>query len=107
MNLKEANQMWEDNKHKEHDAPSPETRERLVKLETNYCNMAEKIDELSNKVDEGFKRIEEQIAAALKTKANVWVENVLIAAGATIGVGFLGVIGWMIIQAIQQWHYLP
>jgi molecular chaperone GrpE (heat shock protein) len=64
----------------EHNNPNPETRERLAKLETNHCNIMEKLDEIV----ERFNNFENKLDKALEKKADVWVEKAVSWAGYTV-----------------------
>lgn len=87
---------------------SMETRERLVKLETNHANVMEKIDELKNDIRESndtllgaLEKLENKLDLALEKKANVWVEKVLIWFLIFFATGVLSYIGMLIIKLIK------
>jgi hypothetical protein len=96
---------------KTHSIPSPETKERLIKMETNYNNMVDKMEEIKVDNNREHKEIKEMICEvsnkierALETKANKWVEGVMIWMGITIGTGFVGLLGWLIVEAIKRFQ---
>lgn len=80
-----------------HSEPAPETRERLVKLETNHNNIMEKIEEILKRFD----NFETKLDCALEKKANVWVEKVIVWLGIFIGAGVLTYFGSLIVKVIE------
>jgi len=86
-------------KHKideDHISPSPETRERLVKVETNQKNYMEQNTKEHKEIKELILGIKNDVKDALDNKANKWVEDAIKwVAYTVIGAVILGVIGFV------------
>lgn len=95
---KKWNKVYFERVNEGHQEPSPETRERLAKLETNHTNLMEKIEEILTRFD----KFEDKLDKALDKKANIWVEKVLIWLGVFIGAGILGYLGTLIISTMNH-----
>jgi predicted nuclease with TOPRIM domain len=96
---------------KGHLTPSPETRERLIRLETNYNNMSEKLEELKIENQTEHKDIKKMISdltdkldKTLETKAGKWVESAMVWFLVAVSTGILGIIGTLIFQAIVHFN---
>ena len=108
MSDEEFNEKWDTRKIAEetfksmysHSEPSPETRERLVYLETNQTNLMEKLEGVEKKVDDGFKEIKDLLKEAMAQKANKWVEKVFIWFLITIATGLLAYLGTLLLKLI-------
>lgn len=105
-----------------HDMPSPETRERLVFLETNQKNLMDKLEEnqiLNEKSHEhilqsmkefhdstnyAIEQITKKLDVALEKKADKWVQVLIVWLGYTIGTGLLAVLGGLIIKSIIHFN---
>jgi len=66
-------------------------------ITTQIAVLETKMEQIANKVDEGFranteehKEIMKAFEKAIEKKAGKWVEKVLLGAGATIGMALLG-----------------
>lgn len=90
---------------KEHSEPSKETIKMIDDLKTSIEVNCTKMENIEKKVDEGFARVEKAIKEISDSKANKWVEKVMIGIGISIGTGLLGIIGWIIVEAIKRWQY--
>ena len=75
-----------------HTEPSPETRERLIKLETCMEQNVKDHQELK----ELILGIKTDLKDALETKAGRWVEKVIIWTGIAIGGTLVAFITWLI-----------
>jgi hypothetical protein len=87
-----------------HDNPSVGTLKIIGELNTKIEVTCKAMEDLKEAVDKGFSDIKEAIKELSETKANKWVEKVLIGAGASIGISFLGLLGWLIIEAIKRFQ---
>ena len=79
-----------------HDKSSPETRERLSILETSQKNIMEEIQELKVMI----KEMRCEIKEVLETKANKWVENVMLWGCLALGGGIVAFITWFISSGV-------
>jgi hypothetical protein len=84
-----------------HSEPSPETRERLAKLETNQLNYMEQNTKEHQELKELIIGIKQDLKETLEKKANIWVEKVLIWIGIAIGTGIVGFVTWFISTGMQ------
>lgn len=75
-----------------HNYPSPETRERLSILETSQKNIMQEIQELKVMI----KELRCEIKEVLDTKANKWVENVMLWGCLALGGGVVAFLTWFI-----------
>lgn len=80
----------------DHIYPSPETRERLTKLEVNQTNYMEQNTKEHKEIKVLIMEIKKDLKDAINTKANKWVEDAIKwVAYTTIGAMILGVIGFV------------
>jgi len=94
-----------------HSNPSPETLKMVGNLDKKLEVYCTKMEDLKETVVEGFKKngeehsaMMEAVKAMMDEKANKWTEQVLIGAGSAIGLGFLSLIGWLIVEAIKRFQ---
>ena len=99
----------------DHCKPSRETIEMIAELKTKTLLTEQKMDDLIEKVDGGFKQLNErmdkdnaehkemmtEVRQMVEEKANKWVEKMAIWIGITFGLGFLTLLGWLILNAIK------
>ena len=94
-----------------HNTPSPETREMINNLKIDLAKYQQCMEDLIRKVDEGFKNNGDQhkeivdlIEKMLAKKADVWVQTFVTYFLYIIGVGFIGTIGYIILEAIKHFE---
>lgn len=85
-----------------HTEPSPGTIKMVGDLDKKLEVYCTKMEDLKETVISGFAEIKESIKELSATKANKWTEKVLIGIGSTMGIGFMGTLGWLIIEAIKR-----
>ena len=74
--------------------------EKIAKLEANYDNLMDKVDEILKRFD----NLETKLDCALDKKADKesqWAERFLMWGGGIIGVGLIGYFGTLIIKLIE------
>ena len=83
----------------------------IIKLQKDQKTMAENLKELKDdvklgfdKTDKSFDEIKLLIKEVASGKANKWVENFLIWAGAAIGIGLISFLGSIIYEAIKAFN---
>lgn len=95
----------------EHSQSSPETLKMVGELKVSLATYEQQMKDLIQKVDEGFsenskqhKEIMEVVEKAVKGKANKWTEDLIRGVLWAIGLGLLGTIGTIVIQAIIHFN---
>jgi len=79
-----------------HTEPSPQTRERLAKLETNQLNLMQEINEIKQMISE----LGNKLDCALDKKADKWVQTAFTWFMYAVGAGMIGTVGTLIIKGI-------
>ena len=87
-----------------HSVPSPETRKMVGDLDKKLEVYCTKMEDLKETVVNGFAEIKQSIKDLSATKANKWTEKVLIGLGSAMGLGFLSILGWLIVEAIRRFR---
>jgi chromosome segregation ATPase len=98
MTIEEKYEDWKKKK-TYHEQPSPETRERLVKLETNQFNLMEEIQDIKAMI----KELGVKLDCALDKKADKWVQTAMTWFMYAVALGIIGTVGTLILKGIQ--HY--
>jgi len=79
-----------------------ESRRVMNNLENTIIKNQQKMEDLISQNTKEHEELKNLITESLKGKANKWVEKVMIGTGATFGIGFMSLLGWLIIEGIKR-----
>jgi hypothetical protein len=90
---------------------APGTIKMIGDIKIDLAKYCQQMKDLIKNVDDGFRNNSEEhkeiismFQEAINQKANKWTEKVLIGVGSTIGIGFLSILGWLIVEAIKRFQ---